>query len=551
KDIIEGLKARTDRITWTRPYFEDESTKKLLVSAGVGIYEKDKLVGISTVDWELNDIKKMISEMRLTPNSFVLFANICNGSIYVSTDKFLDSEKLTGKSLDYIPWYNPSITDMSSFVYHDIKYISYVKMLDNGMLLIVNIPEDEMIFSMFIHLIYGLLVLFGICLLISWIFYIILRDNIATPIDKLIKIANKISRGDLDAEIKVEKPEEFVKLAQTFDKMANDIKTTAKDREKIDSELQIARNIQSSSLPSIFPPFPDRKDFDIYARMHAAKEVGGDFYDFYFIDENQFMFLIADVSGKGIPAALFMMTTKTLVNNLSQIDSSASELIERINNKICQTNKKEMFVTMLAGIFNVNDGRLTLINCGHNPPLLKRHDGDWEYLDLKSNIVLGIFPNYKFDVQVTYLKPHDKNLIYTDGATEALNDKEELYGEERLKNILNQNKDKDVQATALAVQEDIGKFSGLMPQADDITMLIFEFKGANKVYRDKADRKNYAKFNEWLENNCAELKLSDDVVMKIKLSAEEIYTNIISYAYPENIDDVEVLMNYNDREVLL
>jgi sigma-B regulation protein RsbU (phosphoserine phosphatase) len=207
--------------------------------------------------------------------------------------------------------------------------------------------------------------------LIPALLYCSLNHYIVNPIGKLTEIAKKIGKGE-DIQIKIEKPEEFAQLASTFDKMTKDIKSVTQERAKINSELSIAKSIQSSSLPNVFPPFPNRKEFDIFASMEAAKEVGGDFYDFFFIDDTKFMFLIADVSGKGVPAALFMMTVKTLINNMAQMDYSPKQLIEIINNKICQTNKQGFFVTVLIGITSITTGKTTLINCGHNLPLIKR-----------------------------------------------------------------------------------------------------------------------------------------------------------------------------------
>jgi sigma-B regulation protein RsbU (phosphoserine phosphatase) len=325
-----------------------------------------------------------------------------------------------------------------------------------------------------------LLSLLLIGILIPSLLYFGFKKYIINPIDKLTDIAHKISNGE-DVEIKLEKPEEFAQLASTFNSMTSDIKSITKERAKINSELSIAKSIQASSLPNVFPPFPERTDFDIFASMTPAKEVGGDFYDFYFTDDKNFMFLIADVSGKGVPSALFMMTAKTLINNMSLVGYEPKQLIETINKKLCETNKQGFLVTMLAGIINLETGKLSLINCGHNPPLIKRKNGEYEYLRLNSNIVLGVIDDAEFEIYETQFNEGDIIFTYTDGITEALNDKEELFGESRLLTCLNKIKDEnDTKNILNSIKQDINEFTNSAPQSDDITMLIFKYqKGKN------------------------------------------------------------------------
>jgi len=387
---------------------------------------------------------------------------------------------------------------------------------------------------------------------ISLLLYAVLQKNIVTPIEKLMKIAKKISLGESNIEIKVEKPEEFVELANTFDKMIKDIKNSALEKEKMDSELQIAQNIQLSALPNTFPAYPERNEFDIFANMTPAKLVGGDFYDFYFIDPNNFMFLVADVSGKGIPAALFMMTTKTLISNISQSGISAKEIANKINRKISKTNKNDFFVTMLMGIVNIRTGKLTLINCGHNPPLLKRRTGNFEYLNLDSNIVLGVYADFDFRIYETKLYPNDKLFLYTDGITEAANKDDEQYGEERLLNSLNEFKNCDIKTIVKQVKEDVVNFASGEPQSDDITTLIFEYQGlSTKTYSNKATKENYLKFSSWLKDCFNITDLNQDLSYRIELCAEEIYTNIISYAYAKEDGDVEVTFDKSGNVITL
>ena len=345
-------------------------------------------------------------------------------------------------------------------------------------------------------------------------------------------------------------------IIDEVDKMTKDIKLVTKEKAKINSELSIAKTIQASSLPNVFPPFPDRPEFDIYASMEPAKEVGGDFYDFYLIDKDNLMFLVADVSGKGIPAALFMMTVKTLINNMSQMGYTPKQLIELINKKVCETNKSGLFVTLLAGIVNIKTGATSLINCGHNPPLIKRQDGEYQYIRLRPNIVLGLFEDSQYHIYETTLNSGDIIFTYTDGITESTNLQEEMYGEERLQACLNENRyDNDVKDIVNNVKTDIKNYVGSAPQSDDVTMLVFKYcsdiSKTERFFSQMAVPENYKPFYTWLHGVCDEWKLNDDLKNKLDMCSEEIFANITFYAYPSSNGTIEIKMNNTGSSVVM
>ena len=564
---IKSQLTKDDNTAWSLPYYENQGSKTMMITAGTGIYDGDKLIGISTVDWELGSIFKELSEMKPLENGFALFeqrkrlndsfAILANNDfdyIIVSTDPYLDNEDLVGKPLKNIPWYNDDLKWITYINYHGKKYVPFVKTTQNGLVLIICVSKREMYKEVDIFAIEMLLSLLLIGILIPSLLYFGFKRYIINPIDKLTNIAHKISKGE-DVEIKLEKPEEFAQLASTFNSMTSDIKSITKERAKINSELSIAKSIQSSSLPNVFPPFPERTDFDIYASMTPAKKVGGDFYDFYFTDENNFMFLIADVSGKGVPSALFMMTAKTLINNMSLVGYEPKQLIETINKKLCETNKQGFFVTMLAGIINLETGKLSLINCGHNPPLIKRKNGKYEYLHLNSNIVLGVIDDADFEIYETKLNKDDIIFTYTDGITEALNDKDELFGENRLLTCLNKIKDEnDTKNILNGIKQDINEFTNSAPQSDDITMLIFKYQKENntmKTFNQMALPENYKPFYTWLHEVCDEWKLDDGLKNKLDMTSEEIFANITFYAYPETNGMINVSIDNSNDEITL
>lgn len=556
-------------VIWTEPYFDGTGTYSLMTTVGAGIYdENNKNVGMATVDWQLGAISQKISKMRPTKNSFALFADEDKDFIIAINDSSIESDKLIGKSLSQLKWYKNERKDKEEFLYNGIKYISFVKKLDNEMILIVNVPEKELFEVITRHLKIMSILLILSSFIISIMTFWVLKRNINKPIDYLTKIAAEIGNGNLDAEIKLDKPEEFANLATSFNKMTKDIKkyimnlNIAKmEKEKMESELAIAKSIQYSVLPNVFPPYPDYSEFDIYATMDTAKEVGGDFYDFFFVDPNHLMFLIADVSGKGIPAALFMMTTKTLIKNLAKTNLSPQELMNKINRKICKTNEQGFFITIFVGILELSSGKLICINGGHNPPLIRKNDGSFEYFKCKSNLVLGAMNDFRYESCETKLNRGDSIFLYTDGITEATNLKGEMYGEERLSKVLNfaRVEDNYVEEILKAVKNDVEVFSNGAELFDDMTMLILQYNGLETdMKQEKEEKLKTKKFllpadvdrldnvTKWLEETCDDENIPENCKMKLTLAVEEIFVNISNYAYPPKKGDVEIVFKINN-----
>ena len=569
KQIMSQIDKEHDT-AWSLPYYEDRGSKTMMITVGTGIFDGDKLVGLSTVDWELNTIFEEIKEMKplekgfnmytkkeKIKDSFSLFASGKDNYIIASDDPYLDNDKLVGKTLDNIPWYRENLYYITYFKYHGKTYVPFVRNTINGMLLIVNIPKSEMFKDVDQFMSNMLIIMVSFLVIIPLLLYITLSRYIIKPIDKLTEIAEKISKGE-DVKIKIEKPAEFAQLALTFDIMTKNIKIITKEREKINSELSVAKSIQSSSLPNIFPPYPDIKEFDILASMDPAKEVGGDFYDFYFIDKNgNFLFLIADVSGKGIPAALFMMTTKTLINNMFLLNCEPQKLINVINKKICEHNKEGLFITMFSGIVNIKTGKAYFVNCGHNKPLIRHKNGEFEYYDIDNNLPLGVFEDTKFNIVETNLQKGDIIFAYTDGITEAVNEEEQMYGEERLKESLNNVKTDDINEIVSNVKQNLKTYTAEAEQSDDITMICFKFNGNNeytentKTYKAIAKKENYKSFCDWLHGTLNEWETDKELFNKIDMCAEEIFANISFYAYGKNEGEITVSAKKEDNRIVL
>ncbi|MEE5993526.1 MAG: PP2C family protein-serine/threonine phosphatase [Oscillospiraceae bacterium] len=265
--------------------------------------------------------------------------------------------------------------------------------------------------------------------------------------------------------------EDFSSMIQEIENHIKNIRTVTAEKERISAELDMAKSIQESQLPSIFPAFPDRPEFDIYASMTPAKEVGGDFYDFFFIDNNHLVMVMADVSGKGVPAALFMMASKILINNYAMMGLSPHEILERTNETICKNNQLKMFVTVWIGILEISTGKVIAANAGHEYPILRQPNGEFELFKDKHGFVIGGIKGKKYKEYEFTMQKGSTLFVYTDGVPEATNANEELFGTERLLEILNQKPDAMPQQLLTNVHETVNTFVGDAPQFDDLTML--------------------------------------------------------------------------------
>ena len=471
KDLENGR-----RVSWTRPY-KSTQLDILMTTIGAGIYNNNELVGMATIDWELDTILKAILKIKPTPNSFVLFADKTNDYIIATTEPGVDNSTTMGKPLEAIKWYSDTLKNGAVFEYKGIKYIPYIKRLSNSMFLIVNVPLFELFANAVRHLCVLLTVLLISTLFIVSVLYQILKRNINKPIDKLTDIAQKISDGDLERTIYLDKPSELAKLANSFNKMKTDIKThltelakVSSEKDKIESELALAKTIQDSALPK---DFPKNEYFELTASMTPAREVGGDFYDFFPIDENRFGIVMADVCGKGITAALYMMSAKTTIKNMLQAGYPLKEAVIKANNSLYSSSAPLMFVTTFIGILDLSSGKIEYVNAGHCPPLKKTTKG-YTYVDVVKNMVLGVRPDYEYKVEEITLHQNERLFLYTDGVTEAQTKDNKFFGEERLLKTLNQ-KELPLSKTLEHVHKSIQKFINGAPQFDDITMLIVEF----------------------------------------------------------------------------
>ena len=349
--------------------------------------------------------------------------------------------------------------------------------------IIGRLPTNEMYLSRDSSI--TVLILFNV-LLFAIIFFLVAKLVQNVVIDGIYQVNHslaEITRGNLNEKVEVCTNEEFKALSTGINETVDALKAAIKEAAaRIDGELAFAKAIQLSVLPSHFSAFPGRSDFDIFASMNPAKEVGGDFYDFFLIDEDKLAVVIADVSGKGIPAALFMMISKTLIKNLALSADNLAAVFEKANNSLCENNDAGMFVTAFLGVLDLTNGRLSYVNAGHNAPLVKRREGGFVWLPVQRNFVLAGMEDMQYEEQAIEFHPGDILFLYTDGVTEAFNKEHELFSDHRLLTMLNDEAAGDPAGLKPleivdSVKQGVNRFAAGAEQADDITMLCLKYFG--------------------------------------------------------------------------
>lgn len=324
------------------------------------------------------------------------------------------------------------------------------------------------------------------------------EKKISRPVENLARVAHSYygeHSGEEDRQKLLEACQEYSgdntevgDLARSYISMVEDIggyvtnlqKVTA-EKERINAELSLASSIQAHMLLCIFPAFPERDEFDIYASMTPAKEVGGDFYDFFMVDNSHLAVVMADVSGKGVPAALFMVIAKTLLKNYTQSGIKPEEVFTTVNRLLCDGNDAGLFVTAWLGVLELTTGKLTFVNAGHNPPMINQNCGEFTYLKSRAGFVLAGMDTIKYRQNEITIAPGDRLLLYTDGVTEATNSQNQLYGEERLSAFMNAHSDEKAEDILRDLKSDIYAFQGEAPQFDDITMLMLDYEKKMEV----------------------------------------------------------------------
>ena len=430
------------------------------------------------------------------------------------------------------------------------KYMYVFKFVE-GYCIIAAMPEEEAVFMRDASLYTSIFMQVIIFATLFVFIYILIKRVIINNLQKINATLGRITKGDLNVTVDVRSSKEFASLSDDINSTVATLKRyIGEAAARIDKELEYAKQIQLSALPA---DFPVNEDFGIYAQMIAAKEVGGDFYDFYKLSDTTVAFLAADVSGKGIPAAMFMMTAKTIIKDLAERGLAVNEIFTIANEKLCENNESGMFVTAWMGIMDITTGHVQFANAGHNPPLLKRADGSFEFLKTRAGFVLAGMEGIRYRVGELTLNHGDRLFLYTDGVPEATNSENKLYGEDRLLTFMNKNA--SVEATELlpALKADIDEFVGEAPQFDDITMLMFDYKPkeggehmTNKTFPAKTE--SLSDVLGFVEQNLENFDCPMKIQTAICVAIEEVFVNVAHYAYPESDGDVTLHIGFDEKE---
>lgn len=484
-----------NRAVWSEPYFDDV----MMSSYSLPFYGKTpeglELKGVITVDIAIDHLTDIVSSVKvLKTGDAYLFSRygmvithpvkdfVMNDTIF-SIAAARNDAHLRGVGRDMLKG-NSGFVPFLSIARNKPCWMYYTPVPSTGWTLAVIFPEDELFADIRRDTVISSALAGGGVLLLL-VIIVILTHSITKPLRRMAGAVVAMGGGNLDAALpRAGSDDEVGRLTEAFGRMQSSLKEyikklteTTAAKERIESELHIAREIQGSILPRIFPAFPHRGEFDIYAVMEPAKEVGGDFYDFVLIGERRLYFVMGDVSGKGVPAALFMMIAKTLLKNEAMQGASAAEILTKANNIIAMDDATSMFATVFCGILDIATGVVEFANAGHNPPMIGRAGGAFEFLEVSKGFVLGPMPDFEYKQGSVKLETGDTFFLYTDGVTEAMDPGQKQYSEARLKDTLERVKAFDVQSIVSAVREDVRDFTREAPQSDDITMLAVRYNG--------------------------------------------------------------------------
>lgn len=489
----------TESPLWSDPYFDEGGGQTLMITYSSPFFkmrssnEKGEVKGVITADVSLDHLTEMVSQIKFEKTGYAfLISN--KGELIVWPEKDLimretilslaqrrNDARLAAvgeEMLNHrVGFYDagPSLNGKDSF-------LAFSSLPTFGWRLGVVVPKDELFAQTYmLERILFLVGVAGILLLFTASF--IVSRSITAPLKRMASVTAKIGEGKFDVDfVEKDRTDEVGRLARSFIAMANSLKTymeyltqaTVK-KERIESELRIAADIQRSMLPSSFPAFPERKDFDIYAIMHPAKEVGGDFFDFFLLDSDHLCVSVGDVSGKGTPAALFMAVTKYLIEASVGLETSIDKALEKINSLLVKNNDSCMFVTVFIGVLNLKTGEMVYASAGHNSPVIWASNREAEFLEAIGGPILGIVEPGNFRIGAISLKSQERLLIYTDGVTEAFDLCNEVFSEERLIRTVNQIGEIDSKGITEKVLFEIEKFCDGVPQSDDITILVLTY----------------------------------------------------------------------------
>lgn len=483
---------------WSEPYFDEGGGGILLSTYSVPFYMKRNgqrvFGGVITIDISLDWLTEIVNSVKIFESGYAFLISR-NGVFVTHPDRsFIMNESIftLAKELE-VPQLREigrsmikGESNLKSITYKDKGkvWIYHTQLPSTKWALGVVYPHKEMYAELHkLNLIIILLSAFGLGLLLFFTVKIINKQ--VGPLTKFSKSARLIAEGNFNTELPaIVSNDEMKELYESFDFMQKELsdyiinlQDTTSAKEKIESELRIAKEIQMGMIPHIFPPFPNLPEIDLFASLVSAKEVGGDLYDFFLIDEHRLCFAIGDVSGKGIPASLFMAVTRTLLRSVADKERSASQIVSLINKTLSLNNESNMFVTFFLGILDVNSGELKYCNAGHNPPVILKNKQHASYFNITKAIPVGLFEDFEYTEESMHIDAGDQIFLYTDGLTEAEDANNQLFGDSSLLNLLQKNVALSPRNLIEKATDGVSAHVNGHIQSDDLTMMSIIYNG--------------------------------------------------------------------------
>jgi len=479
---------------WTEPYYDEGGGDIIMTTFSVPFFNPDSSVrGIVTADVDLEKLRRTASSVQVGVEGYA-FVLSQNGTMIVHPDStwimresiFSIAESKKSERLRRIGQQmtagSTRIEVIEDFWRGGTGYLAYTPILPNGWSFAVMLPEKEVMAAVLTLnrklILFMALGLAGLLVAVTLVSYSLTR-----PLKKLVCGAKQLAAGHLDTKIEgIRQKDEIGELGVAFNRMVEDLNKYVQDltettraKEKVERELSIAHDIQQSILPHTYPPFPERKEIDVFAVTHPAREVGGDFYDFFFIDPVHLGLVVADVSGKGVPAALFMAITRTLIKTAAMNELSPRKTLLEVNSILYPDNPSSMFVTVFYAVYDIRDGSIRFANAGHNLPYVKRKDGSVEEVHPTKSIALGVVETIEIEESRLHLETGDFLMLYTDGLTDAENSEGTMYEENRVRQFLDKSHSSgNMRDLITGLIDSVYQFMDGKDQFDDITLMALK-----------------------------------------------------------------------------
>ena len=556
---------------WSEPYYDKGGGQMMMCTYSSPIYDANGAVtGVFTSDISLEWLTDLLDDMKRNDQSYAFMLGK-DGTyiVHPSRERILNATIFdVGEEMN-----NPQVKQIGKRMIAGEQgmqllnndgvqsYIFYAPVPHTQWSLGIVLPGRE-VFKDLRHFNWIFLLAAGLGLCALFLLSIRTVSSLSKPLKRFASSAREIADGNFNVPLPaIRSKDEMKELFDSFSYMQSELnnyianlKQTMSAKEKIESELRIARDIQMSMLPKVFPPFPNHNRLDLFAVLNPAKEVGGDLYDFFMKDDRLY-FAIGDVSGKGVPASLLMAVTLTLFRSVAANMESSAAVIKSLNASLSDNNPSNMFITMLSGSLDLNTGLLRYCNAGHNPPVVITPDGACTWLETVPNLPIGVTKEFPFEEQCLTLSDNSSLILYTDGITEAENTQKELYGKDRLLDTIRKNSKLAPVAMIETLLSDISNFVNDCDPSDDITLMIMEYKlrtlfseTSKLVIFNRIEELN--KLSVFIEQTGERLNLTPELTMNLNLALEEAIANIIQHGKQKTTNElIEIIFSHNNDKL--